>query len=87
MSTQTTRTAECNTCPACQTRREAPRPADSVESYAAWMEFYEAQDDAAELDCHCDHATCSSLADDHDADECEWCQHRHDPDEDVARER
>lgn len=80
-------TTECNTCPACQTRREVSRPAETVEGYIPWDTFYDAQDAAAELDCHCDHATCSSLADGHDTDECEWCLHRHDPDEDTHRDR
>lgn len=88
MSTTTrTLTTECNTCSACQTRREVPKPAETREGCVAWSVYYDAQDAAAELDCHCDHATCASLADGHDEDECEWCLHRHDPNEDVARER
>lgn len=80
-------TTECNTCPACQTRREVARPASLDSTLLEWIEWSEVQEAAAELDCHCDHATCASLDPEHDADECEWCLHRHDPDEDARHER
>lgn len=80
-------TAECNTCPACQTRREVARPSYDEGSIGEWIVWSESQEAAVELDCHCNHATCASLDPEHDPDECDYCLHRNDPDEDVARER
>jgi hypothetical protein len=85
--TTPTLTTECNTCPACQTRREVPQPVELLGYGPETNAWWDAQDAATELDCHCDHTTCGSLSYDHDEDECEWCQYRHDPDEDASRNR
>lgn len=83
-----TLTAECATCEACQMRRSVPMPANVLADENGVIDWWEAQDTADELDCHCDHDTCASLRPGHgDGDECDWCQHRYDADEDFYRDR